>query len=394
MVIKVRDLSKLNYLSNCKLVGGVDGLSKEVRWFWVCYTKEVSRWVKGKEIVFVTGVVDWSEQDIQELMSQFYENNISAVVMLLEAYKLKTPQIMIDLANQYSIPLFELTEEIRVVDVTQSLARILLQSRSIEDQMGEVLRNCIFGHEIDFARNAQNLTSIGFSLNVNNYLIVMNMKNLISDGDYLSAVDYYQSILNSVGLFGPLFIHRERYVILCVAEKENINIQHLVGQCHKFLKNIKEEKYLISAIGISNAFSNMGQLKSAYRHARNAVTAYSVDDSNNVIPYDQLEPLLKLLFEIEDKEVIDICLNEALNKLIDYDAQHNTDFLITLQMYFEKDCNVVQASKALHIHRNTMLYRIERMNDMLGYDINIEKFKTMTDLKLYSYQQLFVNTTK
>ncbi len=392
MVIKVRDLSKLNYLSNCKLVGGVDGLSKEVRWFWVCYTKEVSRWVKGKEIVFVTGFVDWSEQDIRDLMSQFYENNVSAVVMLLEAYKLKTPQIMIDLADQYSIPLFEMTEDIRVVDVTQSLARILLQGRSIEDQMGEVLRNCIFGHEIDFARNAQNLTSIGFSLSMENYLIVMKMRNLISDGDYLPAVDYYQSIFNSVGLFGPLFIHRERYVVLCVAEKESVGIQHLTAQCHKFLRSIKEEKYRLTAIGISNMFSEIGQLKSAYRHARNSVSVHEIDASNSVISYDRLDPLLKLVFEIDNKEVIDICLDEALAKLIEYDSLHNTGLLDTLQVYFELDCNVVQAAKALHIHRNTMLYRIERMNDILGYDVNSEKFRTMTDLKLYRYQRLFASS--
>ena len=52
-----------------------------------------------------------------------------------------------------------------------------------------------------------------------------------------------------------------------------------------------------------------------------------------------------------------MCIRDRLA----YDEEHNTQLLYTLETYFNNCQNAVKTSKALFIHRNTLLYRLDQM---------------------------------
>ncbi len=58
-----------------------------------------------------------------------------------------------------------------------------------------------------------------------------------------------------------------------------------------------------------------------------------------------------------------------IQKLIDYDKDFNTDYLDTLKIYLRNNCNISEAAKLLHMHRNSLLYRIKRIEELLGSDL-------------------------
>lgn len=76
--------------------------------------------------------------------------------------------------------------------------------------------------------------------------------------------------------------------------------------------------------------------------------------------------------------------NTSLQKLIDYDNTHKTDLLGTLEVLLNKDSHVNEAAKELHIHTNTLNYRLKRIA-AVG-DINLrnpnEKMTLYLDIKL------------
>ena len=63
-------------------------------------------------------------------------------------------------------------------------------------------------------------------------------------------------------------------------------------------------------------------------------------------------------------------MKEQLGTLLDYDKRHHSDLLVTLAQYFNSGCNVDQAAVALSIHRNTLKYRLKRVRELLGQDLN------------------------
>lgn len=61
--------------------------------------------------------------------------------------------------------------------------------------------------------------------------------------------------------------------------------------------------------------------------------------------------------------------NNTIAELDWYDRANNTEFLNTLEVYLENNCNISKAAQMLHLHRNTMMYRVEKIEDILQIDL-------------------------
>lgn len=54
--------------------------------------------------------------------------------------------------------------------------------------------------------------------------------------------------------------------------------------------------------------------------------------------------------------------------VVRYDAVHETDYLVTLRAYLANRCNIAYTAKLLNMHRNTLLYRIKKIEELVGTD--------------------------
>ncbi len=74
-----------------------------------------------------------------------------------------------------------------------------------------------------------------------------------------------------------------------------------------------------------------------------------------------------------------------LQPLLAYDHKNNTSFTPTLKAYLAHHLNIATTSRALFIHRNTLLYRIDKIKSLLPVDLEQEKntFALQLALKLY-----------
>lgn len=398
MLLKVKDLLKLNDLSNCRIVAGKDGLAKEIRWFWICYTLDgdISKWVKGKEAVFLGSFKRRKAEDIDKLMRSFHENNISALFMVLEESLEEAPEQMIELADKYAIPLFEMPNETPLVEITQSLAKLILQNKTVDEQIGGIIRNCIFGHESDLLRHERDLLNLGYALKKINHIICIKVDGFIRENEYERASEFFQSMFNSYGLFGPFFIHNENAIVLCMGTNRECSNQWLQKQCEELEEAVKDArgKYGIQSIGISESFYDIRRIKKAYRHAKQALNSIAIGENHqSVQQYDRMSSIVKVMLEVGDLYTIEECYTPTIGRLIEYDEKHGTDFLHTMEVFFKERGNVVKSAKTLNIHRNTMIYRVERINSILHCDIEDPdvEFNLMTDFYLYRYKTICTN---
>lgn len=76
---------------------------------------------------------------------------------------------------------------------------------------------------------------------------------------------------------------------------------------------------------------------------------------------------------------------KTLGLVFEHDHMFGTSFMSTLEYYFKYNHNVTEASKAMFIHRNTFIYRIEKMKELLQTDFKDadELFQIQLALKLY-----------
>ena len=68
-------------------------------------------------------------------------------------------------------------------------------------------------------------------------------------------------------------------------------------------------------------------------------------------------------------------LHPAIARLSAYDAESGSEMLATLRAYIDASCNQVECARAIHVHLNTLKYRLKRISEISGID-----FKDQRDL--------------
>jgi DNA-binding PucR family transcriptional regulator len=87
-----------------------------------------------------------------------------------------------------------------------------------------------------------------------------------------------------------------------------------------------------------------------------------------VINYDRLG-VYRLLAQIEDRSGLESFAGRMLAPLIAYDAARGTPLLKTLEIYLQRHGNLRQSARDLHIHLNTLHYRLHRISEVSGVDL-------------------------
>ena len=72
---------------------------------------------------------------------------------------------------------------------------------------------------------------------------------------------------------------------------------------------------------------------------------------------------------------------ETLGELTENTPQ-NSEFIATLEAFFEEHGNLTRTAKRLHIHRNTLLYRMDRIREISGLDLDNPETRLAVHLAL------------
>lgn len=68
----------------------------------------------------------------------------------------------------------------------------------------------------------------------------------------------------------------------------------------------------------------------------------------------------------------------------EYDREHNSDLVHTLRVFFEANANASEAADRLFLHRNSMAYRLERVQNLTGLDLRDCRVRLALQLGLLS----------
>ncbi|UWG95682.1 helix-turn-helix domain-containing protein [Dehalobacter sp. DCM] len=80
--------------------------------------------------------------------------------------------------------------------------------------------------------------------------------------------------------------------------------------------------------------------------------------------------VLHCLKALSENENMSYILHPMLRKLIDYDIKYGTDYYDTLKVYLKNNCSIAESAIIKHMHRNSFLYRIKRIKELLNNDLD------------------------
>ena len=143
-----------------------------------------------------------------------------------------------------------------------------------------------------------------------------------------------------------------------------------------------------AAIGVGGRADLPSQL---VRSHREALTALSIRrgsrSANGVTRYDDLG-MYRLIAAGSDQREVEHFIDEWLGRLLDYDAEHDSQLCETLSEYLECGGNYDHTAKALVVHRSTVRYRLRRIREISGRDLSEADDKFNLQVALRAWKML------
>jgi purine catabolism regulator len=138
------------------------------------------------------------------------------------------------------------------------------------------------------------------------------------------------------------------------------------------------------ASGISRPSSGLSALREAYREAKDAVSiSNELGDREQTTFYGDLK-LFQLLLALKERNLDQMrrFYVETLGPLVEHDERKQGDLIRTLSGFFEANGNLAKAANELNVHRNTLVYRLERISELTGLNLEDPENRLILHLAL------------
>ncbi len=172
-----------------------------------------------------------------------------------------------------------------------------------------------------------------------------------------------------------LYPDKNKDYVISIGEQDVVLVKEMkpgveIKEKEKIAKNIADtlgaEFFVKVSVGIGAAADNVKDLARSYKEAQIAIEVGKVFDTDkNIISYENLG-IGRLIYQLPTT-LCEMFLQEVFKKgpMDSLDRES----LSTIQAFFENNLNVSETSRKLFVHRNTLVYRLEKIRKMTGLDL-------------------------
>ena len=148
--------------------------------------------------------------------------------------------------------------------------------------------------------------------------------------------------------------------------RKEITPEDLNQLAKSIVDTLLSEYYIHCCVGIGSAVSSIKDLAFSFKEAQIAIEVGKVfDTEKSIVSYDNLG-IARLVYQLPTT-LCEMFLKEIFkNGSIDSLDQET---LFTIQRFFENNLNVSETSRKLFVHRNTLVYRLEKIKKLTGLDL-------------------------
>ena len=206
---------------------------------------------------------------------------------------------------------------------------------------------------------------------------------------------------NVVEIVRSIFPTKQKDFVTAVDEKSIILVKELkekdskeeIDQISKHIYDTLSAEAMTSVyVAIGTVVNDLKNVSASYKEAKLALEVGKIFEENKkIVNYEQLG-IGRLIYQLP-APLCKMFINEVLHGLsMD---QFDEETLTTVNKFFENNLNVSETSRQLYIHRNTLVYRLDKLQKMTGLDLrNFDDaiiFKIMLMVSKYMhYRETFM----
>ena len=184
-----------------------------------------------------------------------------------------------------------------------------------------------------------------------------------------------RSDVATVDVLSGMFSDKLQDFVISINETDIAVVKQLPGEvsaeelerlARSMEDTLRNELFVKTVIGIGTVATHLRELSDAYKEAQTAIDVGKVfDTEKSIINYENLG-IGRLIYQLPTT-LCDIFLSEVFKKNSIDSLDQET--LFTINKFFENNLNVSETSRKLFVHRNTLVYRLEKIKKLTGLDL-------------------------
>lgn len=212
----------------------------------------------------------------------------------------------------------------------------------------------------------------------------------ILSSNEVSAYDVIQNLFPDKNK-DYVFNINENDIVLIKETKTGIGSPELQKLASSIVDTLSSEFYTKAAVGIGSSVSGIKDLARSFKEAQVAIEVGKVFDTDqNIMCYENLG-IARLIYQLPttlcETFLGEIFCNGSIDSL-------DSETLFTIHKFFENNLNVSETSRKLFVHRNTLVYRLEKIKKITGLDLREFDHAIVFKIALMVKRYLTSNPTK
>lgn len=351
---------------------GQNGGANSISWLLMVEDTTITGNFMGKELAVTTGLGFGNEEKLLNLVRILDAHHAAGLIVNVGFYIHEIPKSVIELAEKCDLPLISVPWDISMSEMIKDLTvRIFLQTQT-DEQISSAFIKAIEAPHLEGEYREE--LSASFDVDGKFQVVLFTTEDLDSmDTMDRKRIGYRLQIYLEKISHNAHFFYYDGCFILVFNAVEEIDKAEIINGFIERAKLRMPDKHIY--LGEGSPVNDVTQIHISYERAKYA-TRCAMRGNETIVKFDDLG-VYRLLYSISDENIVDEIVDRYLKPILDYDIKHNSNFEETLLNYLKYNGSVQRVSAEMFIHKNTILYRITKIKELLGLDLEDEEEKML-----------------
>lgn len=352
-----------------KLIAGKGGMNNTVRWVHMVEDRQVPEFLHGNELVFTTGIGHLSKDSLLEFIKKLRRYGAAGLVINIGPYLTDVPSEVIDYCEKENFPLFTLPWQVYIIDITYDFCHRIIENEKLETSAAQAFQSLI--HSPDQPElYVATLEQQGYS-KVTDYVVFAleffrGGKNVTKSIEQSNHIRLWNLLAKSKHYPAAMFVMEDKLVVI-----RQDSPAEQIAQITQAMARLFAEVETTYVMGISTTRRGYHKVPKLYDEACAAMRDAGIRGKESVYYRDM--GVNKLLFGVENREILTDFADQNIKDILDYDQKYHTDYAQVLYAYLKCDGSIKAVADQYGVHRNTVNSKIKAIKSIFDIELTGEK---------------------
>lgn len=380
MAITVKDIVELAQKKGCVLATGESKLSKEVYYVDTMEIPDMEAWMKPNVLYITTGYAySGTKEKILSLIKSLHDVNAAAIAIksrFIGAYM----EEFLKLAEEYEFPIIIMPEELPFTELNYAVMEALVTSQHHEEVklkseelnkrkadrklFSDLLAgNVVINEELNQYFHEQNWPKPPY------YIMLIEFEKLpgsYTDKQFRNLEQCIRKVFVEEQFDSIVLSNRKIFPCIIKKGRKKYNQQYF----ERIKEVIAERSGHNVLMGISDENETYITFQMTYKEAINALEIAHIRKKECPVVWNEKIGYWKLLKDMSQQQQCKEFVSKKIDALIQYDKENESDLIETLEALVNHLGARNITATSLYLHRNTLMYRIKKIENLTGYDLS------------------------